>query len=150
MGTYSFMSENEAKLPALAAIASLLEQVDGDLGIALSRTLLQTALRPGLSINELAEYLGVPQQTASRYIAVLQGRYEQSSVSLTVSARKPLLTLKVSQIDPRRRAIFLTTEGKKRIDKLLTDYSRDHEKHSGVGQSETSLVAERLDRDRDS
>jgi DNA-binding MarR family transcriptional regulator len=119
MGTNPTMSANHVKPAALQGIARLLEQVDRELGLPLCRVLLQAALHPGLSVNELADYIGVPQQTASRYVAVLQGRYELPTTPSIVSARTPLLTLEISQLDPRRRAIFLTPEGMKRIEKLL-------------------------------
>jgi DNA-binding MarR family transcriptional regulator len=141
------MSLGEEKQSVLSAVATFLGLVDRDLGLPLSRTLLQAALHPGLSINDLAEQLGVPQQTASRYVAVLQGRYELPSVSSSVSARTPLLTLEISQHDPRRRAIFLTPEGEKRIEKLLSEYPRNHEQHSRIGQTGRSRAAERMESD---
>lgn len=127
--------KDEVQSNALSATAALLDHVDRNLGLPLTRTLILAAQRPGLSVNELAEFLGIPQQTASRYVAVLQGRYELPSMSSTVSARNPLLTLEVSQLDPRRRAIFLTPEGKKRIEKLLAELPRHHEQHARVSQT---------------
>lgn len=123
----------ELQANTLSAAAALLDHVDRNLGLPLTRTLIQAAQRPGLSVNELAEFLGVPQQTASRYVAVLQGRYELPSS--TVSAREPLLTLEISQLDPRRRAIFLTPEGQRRIENLLAEFPRDHEQHPRVSQT---------------
>lgn len=117
-----------------AAVSALLERIEDDLGLPLTRVLFGVFLKPGMSVNELADSLRVPQQTASRYVAVLQGRYEASSSS-PVSPSSPLLALEVSQSDPRRRALFLTLEGKKRVEKLIANYSRDYEQHSRLGQS---------------
>lgn len=134
----------------LSALSHLLEQVDSDLGLPLSRTLIAVSLQPGISVNELADRLGVPQQTASRYVAILQGRYEAPSIAAAVSARTPLLALEISQVDPRRRALFLTPEGERRIDKLIANYMRDYEHHSGIGESPGACVTDRVDRDKGS
>lgn len=139
---------NETQLSVMSALSHLLEQVDGDLGLPLSRTLVAVSLQPGLSVNELAELLGVPQQTASRYVAVLQGRYEAPSIPLSLSARTPLLALEISQLDPRRRALFVTPEGEKRIEKLIASYSRDHEQHSCISQSGGACASDRMDRNK--
>jgi DNA-binding MarR family transcriptional regulator len=130
---YSSMSMTDSTLTALTTIDRLLHQIDDELGLQLNRALLQVALYPGQSINELAQRLAVPQQTASRYVAVLQGRYELPSASSSVIARNPLVTLEISGTDPRRRAIFLTPDGKKRINRLLTEYRRDDEQYFRVG-----------------
>lgn len=144
------MGDHNTQISVLSALSNLLEWVESDLGLPLSRTLVAVSLQPGLSVNELAERLGVPQQTASRYVAILQGRYEAPSTPLTVSARTPLLTLEVSQVDPRRRALFVTPEGEKRIGKLIAIYLRDHELHSCISQSRGTCAADRMDRNKGS
>jgi DNA-binding MarR family transcriptional regulator len=136
---------SQTQLSVLLALSHLLEQVEGDLGLPLSRTLVAVSLEPGLSVNELAERLGVPQQTASRYVAILQGRYEAPSIPLSVSARTPLLALEISQLDPRRRALFVTPEGEKRIERLIASYSRDHDQTSCVSQPRGARASDRLD-----
>jgi DNA-binding MarR family transcriptional regulator len=132
---------------AVSALCSLFELVERDLGLPLSRALLTVAQHPGLSVNDLAEFLQVPQQTASRYAATLLGRYESATTISAVSARRPLLTLEVSQSDPRRRALFLTTEGSQLLEKLLSHYLRTHEQQSRISQSGRSSTTDRLDRD---
>lgn len=110
-------SSNGHTAARLALLARLLDQIESDLGLPLTRALISVALKPGSSINDLADQLNVPQQTASRYIAVLQGRYESPNGS--IDTRAPLVSLEISQNDPRRRALFVTPEGKKRVAKLL-------------------------------
>ena len=111
----------------LSEIENLLLHVESDLGLPLILTLVIVARHPGLSVTELAERLGAPQQTASRYVGSLKGRYETPGMPLTMSASQSLLALEVNQFDPRRRALFLTPSGKKRINSLLSAYSRAHE-----------------------
>jgi DNA-binding MarR family transcriptional regulator len=49
----------------LEALTQTLMELQSDLSLAQLITLLSVALNPGLSVNALAERLGVPQQTAS-------------------------------------------------------------------------------------
>jgi DNA-binding MarR family transcriptional regulator len=102
----------EAALIALRSIGS-------DLSLPLLITLLAVARVPGLSVNELAERIQVPQQTASRYVAVLQGRYQMAGANEVTSAGKPLISLQVSTDDPRRRALFLTRYGETRLARFI-------------------------------
>lgn len=86
-------------------------------------TLFQIAVEPGLSVNEIAARLGLPQQTASRHIAALLGRYQGTSAGSDLSARSaldPLVVQQISESDPRRRALFLSDQGKQVL-KLLLD-----------------------------
>lgn len=112
------MSASPSDKLSLDLAAALLAEIDSDLGLALTRVLLEAALRPGLSINELADRLGVPQQTASRHVAMLQGRYEQ--LNPTIRPGAALVSLEISLEDPRKRALFLTKDGQKRIDIILS------------------------------
>lgn len=114
-------------------LTRLLKLIESDLGAQLTLTLAVIGCEPGLSINELSDRLGSPQQTASRYVAVLQGRYESPHTSSF--ARTPLLTLEVSQEDPRRRALFLTPEGKRRLNLIVAANSRVHEKPTSIRKS---------------
>ena len=95
-----------------------LKAAEPDLSIPLLRTLIAVFLNTNLSINDLAEAIGVPQQTASRYVAILQGRYQPSDSNSFV--RAPLLTHKPSPGDMRRYELKLTPHGAKRIDKILS------------------------------
>jgi DNA-binding MarR family transcriptional regulator len=102
---------------ALERVITLMRSVE-ELTLPLALTLLAVAREPGLSVNQLAERIGAPQQTASRYAAILQGRYESSGAALNL-ADAPLLVLEVSADDPRKRALFLTRQGQKRLASIL-------------------------------
>lgn len=102
----------------LDAVRNLLRSLQPDLNLPLSLVLLSVALEPGLSVNELAERLNMPQQTASRHVAILLGRYEVPGNDNF--SRQPLLELEVSTQDTRRRAVFLTLQGTKRVSRILS------------------------------
>ncbi|TIO06899.1 MAG: hypothetical protein E5X88_21020 [Mesorhizobium sp.] len=70
-------------------------------------SLLTIAADPGLSVNELAEKTNTPQASASRYVAVLAGRYQTDAAEPPIA----LVTQEISADDPRRRALYLTPEG---------------------------------------
>ena len=92
----------------LLSIREALMSVRPDLSRSQLVTLLTVALRPGLSVNELAEQIGAPQQSASRYSAVLLGRYQTPDSDF----REPLIIQEVNPDDPRRRALFLSDKGR--------------------------------------
>src|SRR5262245_20485732 len=98
----------------LSAVLDALGTVEAALELPMMLVLLAIAKSPGLSINDLGELIGVPQQTASRYVAILQGRY-QSPGQINTFARHPLVSYEVSADDPRRRALYLTERGSARI-----------------------------------
>jgi DNA-binding MarR family transcriptional regulator len=101
------------------ALFKLLRALQPDLSVELALTLVAVAREPGLSINELAERIQVPQQTASRYAAILQGRYELPTGELNSFARTPLLLLEVNAQNSRKRALFLTSGGRERLTSIL-------------------------------
>jgi DNA-binding MarR family transcriptional regulator len=111
----------------VAGLIRILRSLEPDLNLQLALTLLAVARQPGISVGELADDTQVPQQTASRYVAILQGRYELPGSDGNSFARSPLLSLEVSKHDPRRRALFLTTQGSKRLNRILDAASRTHE-----------------------
>jgi DNA-binding MarR family transcriptional regulator len=102
--------------PAAALLFDSLKEVEQTVGLPLYLTLLAIAREPGLSINELAERIAVPQQTASRYVASLQGRYDSPGREI---GPVPLVRIDISQADPRSRSLHLTPAGSKRLDRLL-------------------------------
>ena len=104
----------------LDSLCRLLRSLEPDLNLGLALTLVSVAREPGISVNELADRIDVPQQTASRYAAILQGRYELPGGDLSIFARNPLLSLEVSAQDPRRRALFLTPHGRKRLERIFS------------------------------
>ena|SRR5947207_1560834 len=93
----------------LEALRQALGELQSDLSLVQVVTLLSVALDPGLSVNDLADRLGVPQQTASRHVAVLLGRYQSI---LNDAPAEPLLKQEVNAQDPRKRALFLNEKGR--------------------------------------
>lgn len=89
------------------------------LTLPLLMTLLAVGRKPGISVNELADEIGSPQQTASRYVAILQGRYQSVASQTDAFVRAPLIALEVSADDPRRRALGLTRAGQKRLEAFV-------------------------------
>ena len=53
---------------AAAALDAGLKLAEPDLSIPLLRTLIAVFLKADMSINDLAEAIGAPQQSASRYV----------------------------------------------------------------------------------
>jgi DNA-binding MarR family transcriptional regulator len=96
-----------------------LRDIEPDLTLSLLAVLFAIERSPGLSVNDLAEAVDIPQQTASRYISVLQGRYQPIGSSENFFAKEPLVEITISPDDPRRRALKLTSKGRARIDGLL-------------------------------
>ena len=108
----------------LDTLIEAVSSIDEDLSLPLLRTLLTVARHPALSVNELAEKMGVPQQTASRYVAILQGRYETLGKSDMAFAKAPLIALDVSSEDPRKRALSLTPDGYGRLGAIIQKFYR--------------------------
>jgi DNA-binding MarR family transcriptional regulator len=106
--------ETQAKLASLADALGLLQ---AEIGLPQLLALLTIAGEPGLSVNELADRLELPQQTASRHVAVLAGRYHgmfgpAAAENPGRSKLDPLITQEISQSDPRRRALFISKQGR--------------------------------------
>jgi DNA-binding MarR family transcriptional regulator len=94
------------------------------LSLEVLTALLTIALEPGLSVNELADRLNVPQQTASRHAAVLLGRYQDVHATDGQRPKWPLVVQEVHANDPRRRAMFLTERGNEFVETLLSQLSK--------------------------
>jgi DNA-binding MarR family transcriptional regulator len=73
--------------------------------------LLAVANEPGISVNEVADRIGAPQQTASRHVSVLMGRYSAPDAPGGL-ATEPLIEQTISADDPRKRALRLTPHGR--------------------------------------
>lgn len=104
------MNEDLAKgdVERLSSLRSSLGKLQDTISLPQLVALLCVGVEPGLSVNELAERMGIPQQTASRYASVLLGRYESPT---TAQPKEPLVTQGVSQRDARSRALYLTAAG---------------------------------------
>ena|SRR5215217_9604281 len=109
----------------LARLWKGLEPAQSDLSLPQLLTLIAIAVEPGLSVSELAERLTFPQQTASRHVAALLGRY-QTSAAIPESdngGRSKLDALIVQEInhsDPRSRALFLSQHGYALLNKMIS------------------------------
>lgn len=114
INTESGTSLPEASVEAIGCLRAVLAAVPQGLGLGPLGALLAVAVEAGLSVNDLAERIGAPQQTASRYVAQLMGRYQESA-----EPPVPLLEQRVSVDDPRRRALFLTSDGLAAVETLV-------------------------------
>lgn len=113
-----------ARKDQLEALNEGLKVAENDMSIPLLRTLIAASLNPHLSVTDIAQVIGVPQQTASRYVAILQGRY-QTAESASAFNRGPLLSHKPSANDLRRYELVLTPRGNARLDEILNEiYSK--------------------------
>lgn len=104
MGTYNVRDD----LVRLHEIRAALLELQGSLSLAQLVALATVAIEPGLSVNELADRLKIPQQTASRHVAILTGRYQSDLADAPLEA---LVMQQINETDPRRRALYLTEEG---------------------------------------
>jgi len=124
MSMYSIMSLDEidnmtdasAPIGGIERLQQILAAVPITLGLPQLQAMVAVAASPGLSVNELAERLNVPQQTASRYVAQLTGRYQEFEEK---DEPQPIVEQRVSLSDPRKRALYLTWYGRTAIEKLI-------------------------------
>ncbi len=103
-------SRNE--LQRLGAVGDALRSYQAQITLPQVLALIEIGLNPGMSVNDLAEKLSVPQQTVSRHVAILLGRYQTLSENGAVSEDPPVFVRQeISSTDPRKRALFLSEEG---------------------------------------
>lgn len=110
----------ESEASRLEAVFSALANCQSELSLPQVLALIAIARRPGLSVNDLAERLDLPQQTVSRHVSVLLGRYQMSE---TVVPRV-FIRQEVSTIDPRSRALFLAPEGEALLKAVVADTAK--------------------------
>lgn len=96
-------------------LSNALQPVRDQLYLAHMTSLLAVAAEPGLSVNELADRVGIPQPSASRFVSILLGRYQGPESAPPI----PLITQTVSPDDPRRRALYLSQHGEEIIQAIL-------------------------------
>lgn len=101
----------------LDTIFKAFSKYQAEISLPQALALIAIARNPGLSVNELAERLDQPQQTVSRHVAVLLGRYQ---ISETVVPRA-FIRQEVNAKDPRSRALFLSPEGQSLLKTLVAD-----------------------------
>ena len=78
--------------------------------------LIAIGLEPGISVNELAERTGYPQQSVSRYVGTLLGRYQEDDQEHSFF---PLIEQSINKDDPRKRALQTTLEGEGILRRLV-------------------------------
>ena len=110
MGMFPFMDVSE---PQISRLRSALVQ-HAHLGMGPLTVLLSVAAKPGISISEVADMNGLAQQTASRHVANLSGRYQYED-----SDQPELVRQSLASDDPRKRALELTSEGEILVKALL-------------------------------
>jgi DNA-binding MarR family transcriptional regulator len=108
----------------LAGLASALRLLQSEIGLPQLLALLAIAQEPGLSVGELADRLGLPQQTASRHVAILAGRYQgmfgPTEDENPARARlEPLIAQEISGSDPRRRALYISMQGRALLEDMV-------------------------------
>ena len=103
----------------VTAMLEALCSAEAELSLPSLIVLLAVAEEPGISVNDVADRAGLPQQTASRHVAMLQGRY-QSLSGTNPWVLKPLLSQEINVADPRRRALFLTSNGTSTLEGILS------------------------------
>jgi len=91
------------------------------LGLGPLVCLLVVAAEEGLSISELADQLKWPQQSVSRYISILLGRYESV---LTSTEFEPLIEQRINAQDPRKRSLYLSAAGTSFVMGLMERFTR--------------------------
>jgi DNA-binding MarR family transcriptional regulator len=94
--------------PEIVRLRDALLTIQGNLSLQQLVALLTIGAEPNLSVNALAASLGIPQQSASRHIAFLTGRYQNDE---TNAAPDILVAQQISISDPRSRALHLTEAG---------------------------------------
>jgi DNA-binding MarR family transcriptional regulator len=113
MDRLAFRKDEAARLNV---IRKALLSLPAGLSLEHAISLLTVALEPGLSVNELADRIRCPQQSASRYASALLGRYRSL---VTEIEREPLIVQQINPEDPRRRALFLNENGRDVIDRMI-------------------------------
>lgn len=101
----------------LDAIFKAFSKCQAEISLLQVLALIVIARNPGLSVNELAERLDQPQQTVSRHVSVLLGRYQMSE---TVVPRA-FIRQEINANDPRSRALFLSPDGQSLLKAVVAD-----------------------------
>ena len=120
--------ENEIN-GSVAQMRDALLAVQGQLSLQQLVALLTIGADPGLSVNELADRMRIPQQSASRHVAVLTGRYQNDSTGAPLDV---LVLQQISPSDPRSRALHLTSAGETLIAGVVGSATRRFERDENV------------------
>jgi DNA-binding MarR family transcriptional regulator len=101
----------------LDAIFAAFLNCQSEISLPQALALIAIARHPGLSVNELAERLDQPQQTVSRHVSVLLGRYQTSETIVP----RAFIRQEINVNDPRSRALFLSADGQAFLKALVAD-----------------------------
>lgn len=117
MSIYPNMSINTHELHAaeLLRLKNALWAVQRQLSLQQLVALLIIGIEPGLSVNDLANRMDIPQQSASRHVAVLTGRYQNDHHQ----AADVFVVQQISPSDPRSRSLHLTSAGEVIVSSLI-------------------------------
>jgi DNA-binding MarR family transcriptional regulator len=107
---------NSTDVPEALAIRDALLALHKQMSLSQLVALLTIHSYPGLSVNDLADALDVPQQSASRHVAFLTGRYQLEPADQPPEA---FVMQQINHNDPRSRALYLTDEGLSLVNKFL-------------------------------
>jgi DNA-binding MarR family transcriptional regulator len=101
----------------LDAIFRVFTECQAEISLPQALALIVIARTPGLSVNELAEKLDQPQQTVSRHVSILLGRYQTSETVIP----RAFIRQEINVSDPRSRALFLSPDGLSLLKALAAD-----------------------------
>jgi DNA-binding MarR family transcriptional regulator len=101
----------------LDAIFEVFTECQAEISLPQALALIVIARTPGLSVNELAEKLDQPQQTVSRHVSILLGRYQTSETVIP----RAFIRQEINVSDPRSRALFLSPDGLSLLKALAAD-----------------------------
>ncbi len=110
------MQLSEVELQSLGRSSEILQTLQACMAIEHAPAFLLIAVRQGLSVQDLADALKVPQSTASRYVKALVGyEYREGSlgkIKWQIGHRGyGLVDQKINEQEPRKRSLVLTEYG---------------------------------------
>jgi DNA-binding MarR family transcriptional regulator len=108
--------------------------VNGDMSVEEIRAFLTISRKQGLSVQDLADELGVPQSSASRYVKALSARrrshwagnlgFMEAQLEF-VSGGYGLVEQRINEIEPRKRSLVLTDQGHAVVRRILDTAAPD-------------------------
>jgi DNA-binding MarR family transcriptional regulator len=107
------MSELDPHVELVQYLRAVLKAVPNGVGLGQLAALLAVAAE---AVNDLSDRIDAPQQTASRYVAQLIGRYQDD---FGQNQPIPLVEQRVSVADPRKRALYLTPHGREVVKAII-------------------------------
>lgn len=111
---FEMFNLSEAEMASVERIGGVLKGLD--MPMEQAQAFLAIARRQGLSVQELADELGVPQSSASRYVKALVGyEYKEGKfgpINWKVGHQGyGLVEQRINEQEPRKRSLVLTEAG---------------------------------------